>query len=809
MAVFVQKEAILLSMDDENEFRSVMHTIMEGLTAENIQMIRYLCKDAIPDGREIISAFSFLEYCEAKGLIDPADMAFLAEVLYRINRHDLLKKLPGVKNRHDYEENFLRSGHLNFTPFRVACFHLLDELTTNEFEIMKNLCKGKLSVRNYNRSTDVLLLLKSLEEEDLLCEDDLEFMLSILKRLDNQKPYKTFLSLREGDTSYMRPKKQLSYPNFSSSSSSYKQEKCDPVHSSHSMPFLSSSSSKLEGVVAPNSWYAADNIKHFPQWALQQPVSGHDLESSERTFVNVDPLLKSSSGDYTQSNPYGDNVQNYLNSATNVAFNSHTNLKAVGGSQHLRQEDLMSNLQMSSASVPITPVSSQQLRQEDIGGSLNKSSASVPFNPYSFQQFGQEELSKSVHKLSVAPHAATVFQPRQEEPLRNQQISSAAVPFTNQEDQQAVEGMTAWDNMPIADPDYQQSHRLPQEHESECPKVCGVRGMSQEEPLTQDHSGSPSDCDQKVMSGLHLRLDDGAGCSPLESYSIENNPCGICLIINNEKFEEGKNLKTVEHRLAISGNLFQTPNISFTDRCGSSVDVQKLTNLFQRFGFEIRLHENLGHREMSKVLKECSRDDHSKYDCFVCVIMSHGLEGSVYGIDGMPIKTVHVHQAFNPKSCPTLLNKPKLFFFQACQGDQRMAEHPLPEENVHEQISPVDDVEADSPLSIPSEADFLISHSTVPGFLSYRDKQKGSWFISTLVENLEKYHQTEDILSILIKVNNEMATKPLKQMPMPVATLRKKVFFTSKHTVLDQSFPVSGSTGKVMGTGQVSNLEAV
>lgn len=53
--------------------------------------------------------------------------------------------------------------------------------------------------------------------------------------------------------------------------------------------------------------------------------------------------------------------------------------------------------------------------------------------------------------------------------------------------------------------------------------------------------------------------------------------------------------------------------------------------------------------------------DHSDKDCFVCVIMSHGEEGFVYGAD----KAIELDQLINPfKLNKTLAGKPKLFFIQ-------------------------------------------------------------------------------------------------------------------------------------------------
>ena len=45
-----------------------------------------------------------------------------------------------------------------------------------------------------------------------------------------------------------------------------------------------------------------------------------------------------------------------------------------------------------------------------------------------------------------------------------------------------------------------------------------------------------------------------------------------------------------------------------------------------------------------------------------------------------------------------------------------------------------------SDYTLPNEADFLIACATVQGFVSYRSKSRGSWFINKLVETLENHH---------------------------------------------------------------------
>ena len=91
-----------------------------------------------------------------------------------------------------------------------------------------------------------------------------------------------------------------------------------------------------------------------------------------------------------------------------------------------------------------------------------------------------------------------------------------------------------------------------------------------------------------------------------------------------------------------------------------------------------------------------------KYCMFVCFILSHGSNGIVYGTDG-PVYLEKIFSYFKGNRCQALLGKPKVFFIQACRGEQVdkgvMADH----------------VFSNNIKKIPIEADFLIGYCTVPG----------------------------------------------------------------------------------------------
>ncbi|XP_041374913.1 uncharacterized protein LOC121387773 [Gigantopelta aegis] len=253
---------------------------------------------------------------------------------------------------------------------------------------------------------------------------------------------------------------------------------------------------------------------------------------------------------------------------------------------------------------------------------------------------------------------------------------------------------------------------------------------------------------------------------PVPYYKMDAVPRGICLIINNRDF-------------------YQDPNDSHSkampSREGTDVDAKKLQDTFQRLQFIVKCYTDLTDTDMARLASQVALEDHSEFDCFVCCILSHGAEGKLYGSNGRLLSITDLTGPFKSQTCPSLAGKPKLFFIQACQGREKQHGQEIQTDSAYELV----DVDAPPPTEvIPNEADFLFGYATVIGFVSYRSKTHGSWYISKLTEMLNKYAKKEDILSLLLLVNNEVGKANAvmdggryKQSPAPLYTLRKKLIF--------------------------------
>ncbi|PNI66894.1 CASP10 isoform 7 [Pan troglodytes] len=238
-------------------------------------------------------------------------------------------------------------------------------------------------------------------------------------------------------------------------------------------------------------------------------------------------------------------------------------------------------------------------------------------------------------------------------------------------------------------------------------------------------------------------------------YRMNRNHRGLCVIVNNHSFT------------------------SLKDRQGTHKDAEILSHVFQWLGFTVHIHNNVTKVEMEEVLqRQKCNPAHADGDCFVFCILTHGRFGAVYSSDEalIPIREIMSH--FTALQCPRLAEKPKLFFIQACQGEEIQPSVSIEADALNPEKAPTSLQD-----SIPAEADFLLGLATVPGYVSFRHVEEGSWYIQSLCNHLKKLvPRHEDILSILTAVNDDVSRRvdkqgTKKQMPQPAFTLRKKLVF--------------------------------
>lgn len=241
-----------------------------------------------------------------------------------------------------------------------------------------------------------------------------------------------------------------------------------------------------------------------------------------------------------------------------------------------------------------------------------------------------------------------------------------------------------------------------------------------------------------------------------EYYDMNNKHRGKALIFNHDEYDE---------------------SLELNPRPGSENDCASLQAVLEYLHFNVKTFHNLCYYDIMKQMRHTAKQNHSNDDCIAVFVLSHGSPGIVYAKDTFyNLEKMWGH--FTENNCPTLAGKPKLFFIQACQG-----------EDYDDGITLSRNIETDGwyePHMYTTEPDILVALSTTPGYVSWRRRNVGTPFIQALCREL--YNASElDIWTVMTGVCRNVAldfesntSEPKKQVPCIMSTLTRRLVFTKK-----------------------------
>lgn len=311
-------------------------------------------------------------------------------------------------------------------------------------------------------------------------------------------------------------------------------------------------------------------------------------------------------------------------------------------------------------------------------------------------------------------------------------------------------------------------------------KISAYEELSKDYPQEEDSESQEQNCESPPEQSCGPWEDSEPreqDSEPLQTadkvYRMKSKPRGYCVIFNNFDFSKARKNVPKLH--------------SIKDRDGTDLDEEALRNTFSELHFEVVPCKDVTAKQICEILKKYQCMDHSDKDCFICCILSHGDKGIIYGCDGQEAPIYELTSYFTGLKCPSLAGKPKIFFIQACQGDN--FQKGIVVETDSEEKDAYLEMDSYQRRNIPDEADFLLGMATVNNCVSYRETGRGTWYIQSLCQSLrERCPRGDDILTILTEVNFEVSSKDavikyskdkniVKQMPQPTFTLRKKLYF--------------------------------
>ncbi|KAM6421516.1 caspase-10 [Rhynochetos jubatus] len=258
------------------KFRQQLLFIDENLVAEDVAALKFLCTDLLPFRKleNVKSAVDVFELLMAKEYLNEGDTFLLAELLYRIKCHSLLKKLGYTKEK--VQEYLPEKGRVS--PYRQMLYDLSENITNEMLKDIIFLLRDYLPKRRTTLSALDLMIL--LENQGLLTENNVQMLEEVCM---NVSP-----DLLETVNCYKRPK--VSLPQQENTMPA---KKPSLPHSGDISVFASSQEISIKSVGSNiNENKAANLMQAFSEMNLEVPgeFSNVKNESKKMTCYKMDGL---------------------------------------------------------------------------------------------------------------------------------------------------------------------------------------------------------------------------------------------------------------------------------------------------------------------------------------------------------------------------------------------------------------------------------------------------------------------------------------------------------------------------------------
>ncbi|XP_061573049.1 caspase-2 isoform X4 [Cololabis saira] len=240
-----------------------------------------------------------------------------------------------------------------------------------------------------------------------------------------------------------------------------------------------------------------------------------------------------------------------------------------------------------------------------------------------------------------------------------------------------------------------------------------------------------------------------------QSYRMTSSPRGFALVISNVNFDS-----------------CAAPDLD--PRKGGEVDDEVLRKVFTELDYIVSVNRDLTAQGMRTCIENFSRRPELRTvdSCVVC-LLSHGVEGAIYGTDGGLLELDWVFEAFDNAHCPLLQNKPKMFFIQACRGDEmdcgvEQIDGPArtfspsceQRDAGREGLGDADSrqrADMGRPrIKLPQRSDMVCGFASLKGTAAMRNTKRGSWFIQELNTALRLHARDTHLADLLVQVNGRI-----------------------------------------------------
>uniref|UniRef100_A0A8C3WI15 CASP8 and FADD-like apoptosis regulator n=1 Tax=Catagonus wagneri TaxID=51154 RepID=A0A8C3WI15_9CETA len=196
----------------------VIHQVEEALDEDEKEMLLFLCRDIVADVVPL-NVRDLLDILRERGKLS---LVSLAELLYRVRRFDLLKRILKT-DRRTVEAHLLRHPHL-ISDYRVLLMEIGEGLDKSDVSSLIFLMRDHMGRSKMAKDKSFLDLVIELEKLNLVAPDHLDLLEKCLRnihRIDLKTKIQKYKQSAQGaETNYVNAL-QASLPNLSIKDPSY------------------------------------------------------------------------------------------------------------------------------------------------------------------------------------------------------------------------------------------------------------------------------------------------------------------------------------------------------------------------------------------------------------------------------------------------------------------------------------------------------------------------------------------------------------------------------------------------------------